>query len=293
MLAGVGPAPAVLFVVAADGGWMPQSAEHLAAIDAIGIRHGLLAVTRSDLADPAPAIRQAQDEIAASSLGRVPAVAVSAVTGEGLPRLRDALADLAARLPVPDPTAPVRLWVDRSFSIRGSGTVVTGTLPAGTVTTGQELLLTPSMRPVRIRAIESLAEPVERAAGVARVALNLRGVPADVPGRGMALVRPARWTLTKVIDVRVAAPGTLRLPEQLTLHIGSARTITRIRLLGTGPAVTFARLTLHDALPLHAGDRVRSATPAPPGCSSSARRCWTSRRRCWPAAARRRPPPAS
>ena len=155
MLAGVGPVPAVLLVVAADGGWMPQSAEHLAAIDAIGIRHGLLAVTRCDLADPGPATRQALEHISGTSLGQVEAVPVSAVTGAGLPDLRAALARLAAALPVPDTAAPVRLWVDRSFSIRGSGTVVTGTLPAGTIRTGQELLLTPSMRAARIRGLES------------------------------------------------------------------------------------------------------------------------------------------
>jgi selenocysteine-specific elongation factor len=239
MLAGVGPVPAVLLVVAADGGWMPQSAEHLAAIDAVGIRHGLLAVTRSDLADPGPATRQATAEIAASSLGTVEAVAVSAVTGAGLPELRAALARLAASLPVPDAAAPVRLWVDRSFSIRGSGTVVTGTLPAGTVSTGQELLLTPSMRPARIRGIESLNEPVPSVRGVARVALNLRGLAADVPARGMALVDPGRWTMTRLADVRLSLPPRFRLPPEMTLHIGSARTLARIRLLyspgGTTP----------------------------------------------------------
>ena len=99
MLAGVGPVPAVLFVVAADGGWMPQSAEHLAAIDAVGIRHGLLAVTRCDLADPGPARRQALDCLARTSLGAVTAVAVSAVTGAGLPELRDALAGWWRRCP--------------------------------------------------------------------------------------------------------------------------------------------------------------------------------------------------
>ena len=106
MLAGVGPVPAVLFVVAADGGWMPQSAEHLAAIDALGISRGLLAVSRADLADPGPAMRRAAGEIARTSLGRPPAVAVSAVTGQGLPELRAALAGLAAGLPAPDPGAP-------------------------------------------------------------------------------------------------------------------------------------------------------------------------------------------
>ncbi len=257
MLAGVGPVPAVLFVVAADGGWMPQSAEHLAAVDAVGIRHGLLAVTRCDLADPGPATRQALERLSRTSLGAVPAVAVSAVTGAGLPELRDALARLVAALPVPDPAAPVRLWVDRSFSIRGAGTVVTGTLPAGTLTAGQELVLTPSLRPARIRGLESMNEPVTSAAGVARVAVNLRGVPAGVPARGMALIEAGHWTLTKLVDVRLtprdahASPGPegtgpegtgpegaegtgpeLALPPELALHIGSARTQARIRPLG-------------------------------------------------------------
>jgi selenocysteine-specific elongation factor len=264
MLAGLGPVPAVLFVVAADGGWMPQSSEHLAAVDAVGIRHGLLAVTRSDLADPGPAMREALDHISRTSLGAVPAVAVSAVTGAGLPDLRDALERLVAALPVPDPAAPVRLWVDRSFSIRGSGTVVTGTLPAGTVTNGQELLLTPSLRPARIRGLESMNEPVTSAVGVARVAVNLRGVPAGFAARGMALVEAGRWTLTKLIDVRLSLPESaerdtvVTLPPEITLHIGSARTQARIRPLGT-PAVT--RLMLRDPLPLHVGDRVLLRDP--------------------------------
>ena len=295
MLAGLGPVPAVLFVVAADGGWMPQSAEHLAAIDAVGISHGLLAVTRSDLADPGPATRQALDRISRTSLGAVPAVAVSAVTGAGLPDLRDALERLVAALPVPDPAAPVRLWVDRSFSIRGSGTVVTGTLPAGTVTAGQELLLTPSLRPARIRGLESMNEPVTSAAGVARVAVNLRGIPAGFPARGMALVESGRWTLTRVLDVRLlACDAEVTLPAEMNLHIGSARTQARIRALGaplppsaggpippdppggetTLPALppaaagprppvlpAVARLTLRDPLPLHVGDRVLLRDP--------------------------------
>jgi selenocysteine-specific elongation factor len=264
MLAGVGPVPAVLFVVAADGGWMPQSAEHLAAIDAVGIRHGLLVVTRCDLADPGPATRQALEHVSHTSLGRVDAVAVSAVTGAGLPDLRAALVRLVASLPVPDPAAPVRLWVDRSFSIRGSGTVVTGTLPAGTVRSGQELLLTPSMRPARIRGIESLGEPVASVSGVARVALNLRGIAADLPARGMALVDAGRWTMTKVADVRLLVPPALRLPPDITVHIGSARILARLRPLGPLPAsggTLIARLTLRDPLPLHVGDRLLLRDP--------------------------------
>jgi selenocysteine-specific elongation factor len=202
----------------------------------------------------------------------VRAVAVSAVTGAGLPELRDALAQLVAALPVPDPAAPVRLWVDRSFSIRGAGTVVTGTLPAGTLAAGQELLLTPSLRPARIRGLESMNEPVTSAVGVARVAVNLRGIPADVPARGMALIEVGRWTLTRVLDVRLALPGAasaqgpeMTLPPEMTLHIGSARTQARIRPLGPAGASAIARLTLRDAVPLHAGDRVLLRDPGSAG----------------------------
>lgn len=218
MLAGLGPVPAVMFVVAADGGWMPQSAEHLAAVDALRIRHGLLVVTRADLADPEPALRRARAKTAWTSLRDVDAVAVSAVTGAGLPELRAALVRLAAALPAPQRDAPVRLWVDRSFSIRGSGTVVTGTLPAGTVRTGDELMLAPSMRRVRVRRIETLGETAAEVTGVARVALNLRGVPRDVPARGMALVAADRWTLTRLVDVRLDVHAAEVAPNASQAH---------------------------------------------------------------------------
>ena len=279
MLAGLGPVPAVMFVVAADGGWMPQSVEHLAAVAALGVRHGLLVITRSDLADPAPAARAARAEIARTSLGAVEAIPVSAVTGEGMDALKSALVRLTASLgpgPAPDRvTAPVRLWIDRSFTIRGAGTVVTGTLPAGTVSNGQELQLAPSGRPVRVRGLEALGEPAEVVTGVARVALNLRGISADLPERGMALIEQGRWTLTSEIDVRVApaaADPNPKFPPVLLVHIGSARTQARVRLLGAAPAAGddkaapgYARLRLKDPLPLHAGDRVILRDPGAAG----------------------------
>ena len=282
MLAGLGPVPAVLFVVAADGGWMPQSAEHLAAVDALAVRHGLLVVTRADLADPEPVTRVALAEIARTSLGSVEAVAVSAVTGAGLDDLRAALARLAATLrssgmsgtgapDIPEISPyvpPVRLWIDRSFTIRGSGTVVTGTLPAGTVRNGQELLLSPSLQPVRVRGLQALGEPAERVTGVARVALNLRGVPTGVPQRGMALIEPGRWTLTAELDVRLtprAAGLPDKFPPELLLHVGSARTQARLRLLGEDSGAVYLRLRLRAPLPLHAGDRVLLRDPGAAG----------------------------
>ena len=284
MLAGLGPVPAVMFVVAADGGWMPQSAEHLAAVDALRVRHGVLVVTRADLADPGPATRQALAEIEQTSLGPVEAIAVSAVTGQGLDDLRAALRRLVTALAGSGPSAPgpsdVRLWIDRSFTIKGAGTVVTGTLPAGTVRNGQELLLTPSLDPVRVRGLQALGEPADEVPGVARVALNLRGVPADLPARGMALIEPGRWTLSTELDVRItprAADPEPKLPAELLLHIGSARTQARLRILGRAdqppggeppagqPSAIYARLRLRDPLPLHAGDRVLLRDPGAAG----------------------------
>ena len=256
MLAGVGPVPAVLFTVAADEGWMPQSEEHLAAVHALGISHGLLVITRADLADPADAMRQAAERIAATSLSQVEAVAVSAVSGAGLPQLTGALDRLASRLPSPDRDSPVRLWVDRAFSIKGSGTVVTGTLAAGTIRERQELLLTPALAAVRVRGIESLKERAGAVTGVARVAVNLRGDSRARPARGMALVQPDRWALATVADVRLAAAGE-GAPRQLAVHIGAARTVARVRLLGG----RIARLTLRVALPLHVGDRLLLRDP--------------------------------
>jgi selenocysteine-specific elongation factor len=277
MLAGLGPVPAVMFVVAADGGWMPQSAEHLAAVDALRVRHGLLVVTRADLADPGPATRQALAEIGKTSLGRVEAISVSAVTGQGLDELRAALSSLLAELRGPargsagqpgSDVDPVRLWIDRSFTIRGAGTVVTGTLPAGTVRNGQELLLSPSLQSVRVRGLQALGEPVDQVVGVARVALNLRGVPADLPARGMALIEPDRWTLATELDVRITPPAAdpqPKLPPELVLHIGAARSRARLRILGTAGLAIYARLRLRDALPLHVGDRVLLRDPGAAG----------------------------
>jgi selenocysteine-specific elongation factor len=261
MLAGVGPAPAVMFVVAADEGWMPQSAEHLEAIAALGVRHCLLVVTRADLTDPGRALREAAAKMAEQGILEVEAVAVSGKTGSGLDQLVDALSRLVARLPSPEPGAPVRMWVDRVFTIRGAGTVVTGTLPAGAISCGDELTLAPSGRAVRVRALESLKERTESVMAVARVAVNIRGAERAEIRRGTALVTPDRWTMTDLIDVALHLPGgqpdePIRLPQEVTLHVGSARINVRTRVFGAGSAGSVvARLAMPTVIPLHVGDR--------------------------------------
>jgi selenocysteine-specific elongation factor len=246
MLAGTGPVPAVLFVVAADDGWQAQSAEHLAALDAFGVRHGLLAVTKTDRADPAAATEDALHRLRATSLGAVRAVAVSARTGAGLAELRAELGAMAARLPAPDDTEDVRLWIDRVFTIRGAGTVVTGTLGAGTVRVGDALLL--GGREVVVRGLQALGRPVDVVRGVARVAVNLRGVARDGVQRGAALLAPDAWRATELVDVLLRGEGPLH--RELVLHLGAAAVPCHVRPLGTDTA----RLTLRRPLPVRAGD---------------------------------------
>jgi selenocysteine-specific elongation factor len=160
MLAGVGPVPVVLFVVAADDPWMPQAAEHLAALDALRVRHGIVVVTRSDLADPGAAAARATSELADTTLAGSPVVSVSARTGAGLDELRWVMRDVLTSLPPSDPGADVRLWVDRRFTVAGTGTVVTGTLPAGTVSVGD--VLTDGSTRVRVRGCRCCTPPPRR-----------------------------------------------------------------------------------------------------------------------------------
>ena len=247
MLAGIGPAPAVLFVVAADEGWRAQSTEHLAAIDALGLGHGLLVVTRSDLADPAAAIDEANEHLQGTSLAGIRAVSVSAVTGRGIKELRTALDELCAALPAPDLIGRARLWVDRAFSMKGSGTVVTGTLEAGTLRMGDKVQV--QGREVGVRRLQSLGADVEEARAVARVAINLRGLPADSVGRGDVVLTGA-WHHTGTVDARV--PADVDLPDRLMVHVGTAAQEARVRPLGAGAV----RLMWADPLPLQVGDRL-------------------------------------
>ncbi|GGV81667.1 selenocysteine-specific translation elongation factor [Streptomyces griseoloalbus] len=251
MLAGVGPVPAVLFVVAADQGWQEQSQEHLEILDALGVRHAVLAVTRSDLADPGPVRADAAARMAATSLGAVPSVAVSAVTGAGLEELRGELAALVRALPVPPADADVRLWLDRAFTVRGHGTVVTGTLGAGTLRVGDRLVTGDGATGLRVRGLQCLREDRTAVGGVARVAVNVHGAPDAVLGRGQVLLTPDRWLLTSTVDARVTGTPVEDLPREATLHIGTAAVPVTVRPLGEDTA----RLTTARRLPLRIGDR--------------------------------------
>ena len=293
MLAGVGPVPAVLLVVAADEGWMPQSAEHLDALAALGVRHG--AAGRHPQRPGRPGAGHRGGPRAAR---RHPARRAStAVAGLARHRRRARRAArrpgrLVARLPPPDPAAPVRLWVDRAFTIRGAGTVVTGTLGAGRIAAGRRAGAGRRQQPVRVRGLQTLGAAVNEVTGVARVAVNLRGAAADAVARGDALVTPARWRVPgprrrpAARDVRAGRPRTAGRPgpEQLTAHLGAAAVPVRVRPLGPDTA----RLRLARPLPLRIGDRAVLRDPGRREVAAGAHR---ARRRARPryAAAARRP----
>ncbi|NYH81134.1 selenocysteine-specific elongation factor [Actinopolyspora biskrensis] len=251
MLAGIGEVPAVLFVVAADEGWMPQSEEHLQALHALGVARGLLVITRADLADPERALLQARTRLSETSLAGIPAATFGSTTGRGESELGVELETLVGSLPDPSPTGDVRLWLDRVFSVRGAGTVVTATLPSGELTVGEELVVGRTGRRVVIRDLRSLGEPVQRARATARVALNLRGAHVDELERGDTLLTPRAWWTTDSVDVRLTNHCSAELARELTTHIGSAAVRTRVRPLGADTA----RLSLDRPLPLRIGDR--------------------------------------
>lgn len=256
MLAGLGPAPVVCFVVAADEGWQAQSSDHRDAVAALGIRHGLLVISRVDRAPDRvdDVIAQARAELADTGLRDAPPVAVSAVDGSGLSEVRATLDDVLSAVPDPSTTARVRLWVDRSFSITGAGTVVTGTLAAGMIAAGDRLeLVGRRAREAVVRGLESRGEPHPALGPVMRAALNLRGVSADQVRRGDVLLTPGAWETTRSLDVRrVSGAAFSEAPERLTVHVGTAAVPARLRPFDDD----HARLVFDRRLPLMLGDRL-------------------------------------
>ncbi|PQM52743.1 selenocysteine-specific translation elongation factor [Mycolicibacter virginiensis] len=262
-LAGLGPASVVCFVVAADEGWRAQSDDHRDAIAALGITQGLVVLTRVDRAGDqrvAQVSDQVRAELAQTGLADAPIVAVSALDGTGLDALRAALDDLLAELPEPSSTGRVRLWVDRSFTITGAGTVVTGTLTAGALAAGDQLQLLGRghSRAVVIRGLQSCGETHSELHPTVRVAVNLRGVAAGEVRRGDALVSSDEWLTTMVADVRHRTGCPLpEAPERIVVHVGTAAVPARLRLLDAD----HARLTLESPLPLMFSDHLALRDP--------------------------------
>jgi selenocysteine-specific elongation factor len=269
MLAGVGPAPATLLVVAADDGWSAQTQEHAEVLSLLGVPVIATAVTKSRTVPP-ERLDEVRDEVGREltrlGLDGGPIVATDAVEGTGLDDLRGALRDAFAGLPIPPDRGRPRLWVDRRFTVTGSGTVVTGTLTGGSLAVGDRPRLLPTGISTRIRGLASLGGEVERAGPGERLAVNLGGVERDAVDRGDALVGGEGWRSTDVVDgwLRVLPGREVGAKGAWHAHLGSARTTARVLPL-TGPVGTSptslagadegaVRLLLDRSLPAVAGD---------------------------------------
>lgn len=266
MLAGVGAVDACLFVVAATEGWKPQSEEHLRILELLGLEHGMVALTKVGLCDEdlvELAHLDVAEHLEGTFLAGAEVVAIDVPTGLGVSELRAALDRLVAATPTATDSGRPRLWIDRTFAAKGSGTVVTGTLTGGSLSRDDELMIFPQGIPVRVRALQSHHHSRTTAPPGSRLAVNLVGVNHGEVTRGNVLVNPDHWHRTQMVDTSLSVLASLDHEVSrrgaYVAYVGSGEVPVKVRLLGDatiGPGEEgLARLHLPAALPLRPGDR--------------------------------------
>lgn len=273
MLAGATGIDLALLVVAADEGVMPQTREHLAILDLLGVRAGVVALTKRDLVEEdwlALVEEDVRALLADTPLADAPIVPCSATTGAGLDALRRALADAARSLPRRDSDDLFRMPVDRAFTVRGTGTVVTGTVWSGRLLRDATVRLLPSGRTVRVRGLQTHGAAVECAEAGQRTAIALAGVDVADAGRGTVVVTDPAWRPSRLLRADVVllhdAPQPLRPRTSVRFHLGTvevgARVVARGGVLAPGDRRA-ARIVLDEPVVARAGDRfvLRSASP--------------------------------
>ena len=271
MLAGAGGIEAVLLIVAADEGVKPQTREHFEICRLLGVSSGIIALTKTDLAggDQLTATRLAVEELCAGSfLSGQPVVPVSSRTGEGLQELRNALSDLARRASRRSSEGLPRLPLDRSFAVKGFGTVVTGTLWSGELHVGDTVYLHPEKREARIRGLQVHGNSVEVARAGERTAVNLTGVEHTEIGRGFVLTHRDALASTSLFDASVQWLNEADIParrEQFLLHVGTAEIPVSLKLIAASKikGQTMARLWMSQPGLLLPGDRFVLRRPSP------------------------------
>jgi selenocysteine-specific elongation factor len=255
MLAGIESIDVALFVVAADEGWMPQSEEHLAVLDLLGVDRGVVALNKIDSVDQelvAIAREEIQDKLAGTSLEEAPIADVSGATGDGVETLLEALTEIVPDDPVPD--GRPRLWVDRSFPVSGAGTVVTGSLLGSTLSVDDTIEVYPTGITARVRGLQSHEASHDTAKPGTRVAINLGGVDHDRVSRGDMIGLPGQWELSNRFAVGIRPARFIDDLDQrgaYQAHIGSSA--HRVELLGLDEGV--AVLRIDRSLPMAVGDR--------------------------------------
>jgi selenocysteine-specific elongation factor len=275
MLAGVGGIDAVLLVVAADEGIMPQTREHLAILDLLQIRAGLVVLTKIDLVQDPAWLQLVEADIRSVLRGTVlaesPILRVSSLTRSGFPELLGALSRLLKSEPLRPDLGRPRLPVDRVFSIAGFGTVVTGTLTDGRFKVGDEVEILPSGMHARIRGLQTHKKKETTASAGSRTAINLSGVEVDQIGRGDSITLPRQYRPTQRIDVRFRlltdAAGPLRHANEVKLFLATSETMAAVRLLGSetlepGQAA-WLQLELRHPVVAVRGDRFILRRPSP------------------------------
>ena len=238
MIAGLGAIDLALLVVAADDGWMPQTEEHFQILNYLGIRHGVVAITKCDLGDPAQIAADVRKQLRGTSLSEMPIVQTSVRTAIGLEELKETLAAVSAGVPPSRDYGKSRLYVDRVFTVHGTGTVVTGTLTGGRLRRGKTVSLQPQNLRARIRAIQSHNQSLEIALPGTRTALNLPEVrPAEIP-RGSVVTTADSSQSSRTIDAKiersaraVLSSRPLKNASMVQVHCGSGRFTARILLL--------------------------------------------------------------
>ena len=266
MLAGVGGVSACVFVVAATEGWKPQSEEHLRILELLDIKHGIIALTKVDLVDDEwleLAQMEVADQVEGTFLAGAPMVPVSSTSETGLDAMRWELDALIARSTGAVDRKRPRLWLDRVFAAKGSGTVGTGTLVGGSLQTDQLVTIEPGGHSARVRTIQTAGNSVKRIGAGNRVAVNLAGVDHTDVKRGDAVIEPGRWRLTERFDASLrvldALDHDVSRRGAYVAYLGSGEHAVKLRVLGAqelGPGTTGAvRLFLPSALPLLPGDR--------------------------------------
>ena len=274
MLVGAGEIDAAMLIVAADEGPKAQTLEHLGLLDALGIDDGVAVLTKLDLLDPTDPRRSSRPTevralLAPTSLSRIPIVSVSAISGEGIDVLQEELAALRARMILRGAArGGARLAIDRVFTARGRGVVVTGSLRGGSVAKGQTLRLEPGGRSVRIREAQVHGAAVESTPESGRVALNLAGIERDDVSRGMALVAgPAVRATTRMLVAVQPSRGGRPLADgaNVRVHLATAETLGRFRMAGepSGDGEILGALILAEAIPAALGDRFVLRWPSP------------------------------
>ena len=265
MLAGVGGIDLALLVIAANESVMPQTREHLAILDLLRVEKGLAVIAKRDLVDDEMVelvMAEVEDVLKDTTMEGAPMVAVSAVTGEGIPELMSAVDGLLDDAETRRDTGRPRLPIDRSFTMPGFGAVVTGTLMDGSLSVGMEVQLLPSGRVSRIRGLQSHRQKLDTATPGRRLAVNLSGVSHDDIERGDVLTIPGWLRPTIAADVRLrlldSAPRGLRHNRPVTFHTGATESVARVRLLERDEALpgeeVWAQVRLDNPLALVKGD---------------------------------------